>query len=773
MKRDSSIMYRCPHCFQFVSLFLISLIFVCAVGYACVSCLAPSSVFSIRSGLSVILRTIAESPSSPMERKLAESMLDEIQPGETAASILVSSASDYNFSENLHERLQITVNMFGHGGVEYWNISRMTQTIIGIISSMMTREWPNPVTQAQLKNEFTALNSRFIDNAGAGSPGYRVLKKTVTEGTIDDREAVKALENLVETFEELYTWYLDNETSFRENFPERYAQWKATLDKALTEMRSLLPFLFVRFTQGKIVRNEEIDLQAMFDRIDRISRDTHDSLHFPRIHYPKDQLRLSNVDQQGFRYAFDQFFMRVAIERLISNIIKLKIDEMWIDVRETDTHIEFVVEDNGDGFRDDSAYLLDIDATTGQQKLFSLGVSETRGSGTGLALARHVIQMMGGTIEAGNSAQYGGARFIIRIPREQDPLANDFIRNMDRAAEMNRGKIRTVRDFFALISPLIHNGRILDNRSVRQRIMRHLTQLELVAGEDVSPVIRSMEEMSGVRFPVQVVSAKLGPVEILSADMKADTLSYREIGIKYGSPPVTRRMASRIGFPFVKYRDLQSGEMTPSAEEMLAERAHEFFYPDDFTAVVFGMDCFINRLYVSRKEMSSFYLGMIEASVSSDYPIQEFMDVINSIRRGTLSRKQKAFCIRLFMNVLKSTGEDVIKSSVEDSQFRENKSYEQHPEDGLRAMKQAWNLKPISEALKVGDGWEVRCPKIAKLVPYDVIQYYRRKFSSGLLAFNTEGRTVIEEETYRRYVSRDETENLVGKPAVQAVETGA
>ncbi len=105
---------------------------------------------------------------------------------------------------------------------------------------------------------------------------------------------------------------------------------------------------------------------------------------------------------------------------LLSNAIKFSPPggRVGVSVRQRPGTVEVVVEDEGMGFPPDSAQRI-------FERFFQVDMAGTRkygGAGIGLALAREIVQLHGGTIEATSDGQRG-ARFSVVLPAGSGQLA--------------------------------------------------------------------------------------------------------------------------------------------------------------------------------------------------------------------------------------------------------------------------------------------------------------------------------------------------------------
>jgi signal transduction histidine kinase len=98
----------------------------------------------------------------------------------------------------------------------------------------------------------------------------------------------------------------------------------------------------------------------------------------------------------------------------LSNAVKFTPSGGNIDIRVTqnDSHVEVVVRDTGIGFSASfHPYMFERfrQAESGTTRLHG-------GLGLGLAIARHIVEMHGGTIDAASGGEGKGATFTVSLP---------------------------------------------------------------------------------------------------------------------------------------------------------------------------------------------------------------------------------------------------------------------------------------------------------------------------------------------------------------------
>jgi signal transduction histidine kinase len=111
--------------------------------------------------------------------------------------------------------------------------------------------------------------------------------------------------------------------------------------------------------------------------------------------------------------------LQQVIWNLLSNAVKFTPRGGRIDIRilEANSHVEIVVADTGIGF-----------SAEFKQHMFERfrqaesGTTRVHGGlGLGLAIARHIVEMHGGTIEADSPGEGKGATFTVKLPTANVP----------------------------------------------------------------------------------------------------------------------------------------------------------------------------------------------------------------------------------------------------------------------------------------------------------------------------------------------------------------
>jgi signal transduction histidine kinase len=106
--------------------------------------------------------------------------------------------------------------------------------------------------------------------------------------------------------------------------------------------------------------------------------------------------------------------LRQVVSNLVANAVKFtpKGGLVRVRLRRVDSDIELTVEDNGVGI--DGAFLPHIFESCRQS---DTSASRPHGGlGIGLSIARHLVELHGGSIEARSSGPGRGATFVVRLP---------------------------------------------------------------------------------------------------------------------------------------------------------------------------------------------------------------------------------------------------------------------------------------------------------------------------------------------------------------------
>lgn len=98
--------------------------------------------------------------------------------------------------------------------------------------------------------------------------------------------------------------------------------------------------------------------------------------------------------------------IRQAVLNLVANAVDFAKRRVRVTSRAVDGRVEVVVEDDGPG----------VDPTEAERLFEPFYTTRPEGTGMGLAVVSAVARNAGGRIEAGRSADLGGARFVLSLP---------------------------------------------------------------------------------------------------------------------------------------------------------------------------------------------------------------------------------------------------------------------------------------------------------------------------------------------------------------------
>jgi CheY-like chemotaxis protein len=165
-----------------------------------------------------------------------------------------------------------------------------------------------------------------------------------------------------------------------------------------------------RITRGKIeLRKESVDLAAIVASAVEASR--------PLIEAAGHRLTVS-IPPEPMTLEADAVRLAQVIANLLNNAAKYteEAGQIWLTVRREDGQAVVSVRDTGVGIPSEMLPHV-FEAFTQADRSLSRAQG---GLGIGLTLARSLVQMHGGTIEAHSSGRGMGSEFIVRLPLAQD-----------------------------------------------------------------------------------------------------------------------------------------------------------------------------------------------------------------------------------------------------------------------------------------------------------------------------------------------------------------
>jgi PAS domain S-box-containing protein len=190
--------------------------------------------------------------------------------------------------------------------------------------------------------------------------------------------------------------------------PQDFETMRAVIGRQVRHLSRLVDDLLdvARITQGKItLRQENVSLAAAIEAaIETVAPALDKKAHTLKTEMPDDSLY---VIGDGVRIA-------QVLGNILSNAVKYTPQggEILIDVRESDEVVQIAVRDNGVGM---SAETIPVIFELFVQSQNSLERSEG-GLGIGLPLARTLVELHGGQLEAFSGGPGHGSEFIVSLP---------------------------------------------------------------------------------------------------------------------------------------------------------------------------------------------------------------------------------------------------------------------------------------------------------------------------------------------------------------------
>ncbi|MBU1128142.1 MAG: AAA family ATPase, partial [Candidatus Omnitrophica bacterium] len=371
----------------------------------------------------------------------------------------------------LKERLRISANMFFHGEVEMWNVSLILHDFLGEFSVCKRTKKRNSFMRLQTefdgflkggglihnfinemsstfekkeeKDSLTRLERELVDSVNEGQGGYLdfmgVVKNKI--GVLNSKKMFKRYSDFWKEFDGFFS-KVDKEMQDFQNKPDELKgdlSREELLDvvkniRMLSEkLRDILSLFLSRFPSAELRNDQDVGLVSLMKDIRDEALGSHLETNMPNLFINGIPLEkyLETAAEEYRLTAIDVFALKAALARFISNGIHLGVENIWCGMRRDGEDTVLVLEDDGtkDAAKKEESEALIVERDSlGRQKMFRPGVSGRKGGGgTGMALAWHIIKMMGGTIEAGKSEKHSGAKFIIRLPAEvgaRPPIPN-------------------------------------------------------------------------------------------------------------------------------------------------------------------------------------------------------------------------------------------------------------------------------------------------------------------------------------------------------------
>src|SRR5215475_5755134 len=210
----------------------------------------------------------------------------------------------------------------------------------------------------------------------------------------------------------------------RHDLSDKQFEWsKGVIERQVEHLTRLVDDLLdvSRITQGKIIlRKENIDLMKMVRRALETSR--------PLIDARKHKLTVS-LPSENVRLRGDIIRLAQVVSNLLNNAAKYT-DEggaIWLTAEHVGDEVILRVKDNGMGIpAEELPHVFDLFIQAGRSLDRALG-----GLGIGLTLARSIVELHGGQIEALSEGPGRGSEFVIHLPLlEIQPFLGDALRKV-------------------------------------------------------------------------------------------------------------------------------------------------------------------------------------------------------------------------------------------------------------------------------------------------------------------------------------------------------
>src|SRR5262249_29553660 len=123
---------------------------------------------------------------------------------------------------------------------------------------------------------------------------------------------------------------------------------------------------------------------------------------------------IASVDPDASEIRADFTRLQQVLWNLVHNAIKFSVEQGRVEIRvaRDDDEIELTVKDNGRGIAPD--FLPHVFERFRQQD--SSRSRSAFGLGLGLSIAKHLVELHGGTISAHSGGDRAGATFVVRMP---------------------------------------------------------------------------------------------------------------------------------------------------------------------------------------------------------------------------------------------------------------------------------------------------------------------------------------------------------------------
>ncbi len=253
-----------------------------------------------------------------------------------APKSIFSKRAESEADKRTRERQVIAAKMFFHGAVEAWNVSMLLQkAIVSFGGSHMASVFEK---NQELGMKLYEIYKRILDYAH-GQDGYGPFMQKLIQNNGEGMST-------------------GDIQAFYDSFWGRYEQWKRDLADVLEECRrngfemskdnakmmqgamsrldKVLPFLLVRFPQGKLRTDERVeDVAAIFCNIRDTAAESHmPGRTIPNIHVQSQpMIGIENTDCFSVETVCDQFAIQIALERFISNAVRMSIKNVYVTIQ--------------------------------------------------------------------------------------------------------------------------------------------------------------------------------------------------------------------------------------------------------------------------------------------------------------------------------------------------------------------------------------------------------------------------------------------------------
>lgn len=253
---------------------------------------------------------------------------------------------------------------------------------------------------------------------------------------------------------------------------------------------------------------------------------------------------------------------------LLANAIKFtsKMGKVQVSVQSVDSHVEIVVADNGLGI---DAELLPLIFNRFTQR-DSSSTRTARGLGLGLAIARQLVELHGGTIDAESRGTGQGSTFTVRLPRSPVRSSTsipriythaDGIVGLEEAPELAGVHVLVVEDDDDARMLVV---KVLESQGAFVKAVSSASEALEILGRDRVDVILSDIEMPGTDGYQFIRELRLRPFQQGGAVPAVALTAYARTE--------DRLRALRAGFQLHLSKPVQPSELVTVIASMAARR---------------------------------------------------------------------------------------------------------------------------------------------------------------------------------------------------------